>query len=485
MKSKKKSSSLTYQYVIIFGILLAIANLLLGVVLIQRSTATVRSLIRKNMLDISNTAAGLINGDDLASLTPESVGSPVYNTILKELSVFQNNVDIEYIYAVREKGDGTFMFTVDADPEEPAEFGEEVLITNALIQASKGISTVDDAPAADEWGNFYSSYSPVFASDGSIAGIIGVDFDSEWYENQIRSNTVLVLIISVLFVVVGILVFVLISRRLQKRFTALNAEILTLGADVDSLTKALTSDQGYLSSLSDRRKSSHQETDHISESELYGQGGISGRDRNVPGLPAEAEDPARIPAGSDEIEELSCKIRAMHREMKRYLDYAQERAVTDALTNVSNTTAYLGLQERLEKEIKDGTADFALAVFDINDLKIANDRHGHVYGDRIIHNAANAIASVFGVRNTFRIGGDELLAAAYHKSREEMTALIAKVDAAVAASNETPAAPGLTLSISKGISVFDPGKDTCFKDVFVRADEAMYADKQAFHVGRS
>ena len=215
MKSKKKSSSLTYQYVIIFGILLAIANPLLGVVLIQRSTATVRSLIRKNMLDISNTAAGLINGDDLASLTPESVGSPVYNTILKELSVFQNNVDIEYIYAVREKGDGTFMFTVDADPEEPAEFGEDVLITNALIQASKGISTVDDAPAADEWGNFYSSYSPVFASDGSIAGIIGVDFDSEWYENQIRSNTFLVLIISILFVVVGVLVFVLISRRLQ------------------------------------------------------------------------------------------------------------------------------------------------------------------------------------------------------------------------------------------------------------------------------
>ena len=449
MKSKKKSSSLTYQYVIIFGILLAIANLLLGVVLIQRSTATVRSLIRKNMLDISNTAAGLINGDDLASLTPESVGSPVYNTILKELSVFQNNVDIEYIYAVREKGDGTFMFTVDADPEEPAEFGEDVLITNALIQASKGISTVDDAPAADEWGNFYSSYSPVFASDGSIAGIIGVDFDSEWYENQIRSNTVLVLIISILFVVVGVLVFVLISRRLQKRFTALNAEILTLAEDVDSLTKELTSDQGYLSSLSDRRKGS-QETDHVSGQEPYWQGGISGQDRNVPGFPAGAEDPARIPAGSDEIEELSCKIRAMHREMKRYLDYAQERA-----------------------------------VFDINDLKIANDRHGHVYGDRIIHNAANAIASVFGTRNTFRIGGDELLAAAYHKSREEMTALVAKVDAAVAASNETPVAPGLTLSISKGISVFDPGKDTCFKDVFVRADEAMYADKQAFHVGRT
>jgi hypothetical protein len=88
-KKKKKAGRLTYQYVIIFGVLLAVANILLGTLLILRSTATVRNLIRKNMLDLSITAAGLIDGDELGSLTLQSVGSPVYNNILEALSVFQ------------------------------------------------------------------------------------------------------------------------------------------------------------------------------------------------------------------------------------------------------------------------------------------------------------------------------------------------------------------------------------------------------------
>lgn len=465
-RSKKKSSSFTHQYVIIFGLLLAVANLLLGIVLIQRSTATVRNLIRKNMLDLSNTAASLIEGDELASLTEENVGSQAYRHILEELTAFQNNVDIEYIYAVKPCSDGTFIFTVDADPGDPAQYGEKVLVTDALISAAQGTASVDDSPAADEWGNFYSSYSPVYDSKGEIAGIIGVDFDSEWYENQIRSNTSLILVISALFVLVGIVVFILISRRLQARFTALNHEIITLAEDIDSLTRELTSDEGYISSLSELEQSGQGMPDHTASSGSTDSSGKSGQ------------------PGYDEIEELSSKIRSMHSEMKRYLEYAERRAVTDALTNVSNTTAYRGLQDRLNKEIAEGTASFSLVIFDINDLKITNDQHGHVYGDRIIHSAANAIASVFGTRNTFRIGGDELLAVTSGKDLEEMNQLVAQVEAAVSASNGTENTPGLVLSLSKGFAIYEPGKDTCYKDVFVRADECMYTDKQQYHSGK-
>ena len=435
---------------IIFGILLLVANFLLGLVLIQRSTSTVRELIRKNMLNISNTAAGLIEGDELGALTEENVGSDVYNKILEELSVFQNNVDIEYIYAVRQVSEEDFEFTVDADPEDPADFGEEVLVTDALRKAAQGTAAVDDAPAQDEWVNFYSSYSPVFDSGGRVAGIIGVDFDSEWYEAQIRSNTVLVLVISALFVLVGLLVFVMISRRFQARFSVLNNEISNLSGDVDALTKELLSDQGYIASLS--------------EVEQEDPGALEDTDRD-----------------QDEIAQLSRKIRSMHSEMKRYLDYAQRRAVTDALTNVSNTTAYTGLQERLESEITEGVADFAIAMFDINDLKKTNDRFGHFYGDRIIRNAAQAISTVFGTRNTFRIGGDELLAVSFRKTVTDMQEMLKQVDEAVEALNQEEAGTGLVLSISSGTSVYEPGNDTCFRDVFMRADEAMYSAKQRYH----
>ena len=65
---------------------------------------------------------------------------------------------------------------------DPAAFGEEVVVSSGLIKAGKGEPAVDDAPLADRWGNYYSSYSPVFDSSGGVAGVIGVDFDAEWYD---------------------------------------------------------------------------------------------------------------------------------------------------------------------------------------------------------------------------------------------------------------------------------------------------------------
>lgn len=189
---KGKRTSLTTQYVLAIGALLLFTNIVLGVVLLHKSTSAIRALIRKNMLDISNTAAGLLDGDALGALTEEDVGKDAFNDVYAKLAVFQKNIDIEYIYAVRQTGPDEFCFTVDPDPVEPGAFGELVLVTDALREAGRGVAAVDNAPAADRWGNFYSAYSPIFDSKGRVAGIVGVDFNSEWYDRQIRQNTLVV-----------------------------------------------------------------------------------------------------------------------------------------------------------------------------------------------------------------------------------------------------------------------------------------------------
>ena len=40
------------------------------------------------------------------------------------------------------------------------------------------------------------------------------------------------------------------------------------------------------------------------------------------------------------------------------------------------------------------------------------------------------------------------------------------------------------VSIAAGMSVFWPGGDTCFNDVFKRADEAMYQNKKRIKAGK-
>ena len=59
---------------------------------------------------------------------------------------------------------------------------------------------------------------------------------------------------------------------------------------------------------------------------------------------------------------------------------------------------------------------------------------------------------------------------------EECDALIAELDAAVAAT-ATADKPWQRLSIAKGAAYSTPG-DTAPEDVFVRADRAMYANKR-------
>ena len=193
---KGRKLSFTTRYVLVFGILLLVATTALGIVVLNQSMSAMEALINKNMLDVVKSAAESLDGDALGALTEDDVDGPVFRDVEERLLAFQRSVDIHFIYAVKQVGEDKFVFTVDPDPVDPGEFGEEIVTTPALVQAAKGIPTVDSEPAADRWGNFYSAYSPVFDSSGGVAGIVGVDFDATWYDGQIREYTTSIAIIT-------------------------------------------------------------------------------------------------------------------------------------------------------------------------------------------------------------------------------------------------------------------------------------------------
>ena len=450
---KSKKISFTLQYVIIFGVVLLLTNIFLGLVLMLQSVNTLQRLVRQNMLNISKTAAGVVDGDVLENLTEKDVGGPAFNGILSDLRIFQDNVDIEYIYAVRQTGEDEFVFTVDADPGDPADFGENVLVTYALREAAKGTATVDSEPAQDEWGNFYSSYSPVYDSEGKIAGIIGVDFSTEWYDRQIREHMVSFVVILIMSVLIGGFVVVYFTGKLRKRIRDLNSELSMLSKDVDELTEEITSNAIY--------------REGMEAYDLTTGGDLQNKDAVY----------------EDEIETLNRKLQSMHSEMKHYLDYMHVKAYQDALTGVGNTAAYQEKQQKIDGRIGAGPeAGFVtVAVFDINDLKKINDRYGHVAGDRIIQGAASAVADVFGIPQTFRIGGDEFAAVVLDISEEDMAACLGQVEERVSLFNEKRKGEGGVLSISMGTASYDPGLDASFRELFVRADETMYVNKNKYH----
>ena len=148
-------------------------------------------------------------------------------------------------------------------------------------------------------------------------------------------------------------------------------------------------------------------------------------------------------------------------------------SMTDALTGLPNRMAF----EDYVNQFKNDADVESMTVFsmDVNCLKETNDRKGHLYGDRLLRDAAVCILTAFGDstgKNCFRFGGDEFAAFWINEPEEKI-------------------GPALTqfkleqekreVSISVGYARSADIGATSVKELFEKADRFMYSEKAANH----
>ena len=212
--------SLSTKIILMVECILLISSILFCSVSIYRSRVGIRKSIQQRMLDIANCASGSISGEVMKNLSEDTVGSISYNKIYDTLAVFRDNVELEYVYCIKQVGEKDFIFTIDLDQVAPASYGDPVEYTDALALAGKGRASVDEIPYTDQWGEFYSAYSPVFDAEGNVAGIVAVDFSVDWFENQLssqtRSTVIGYLIILIISLMVGAVLALLTVRPYVK-----------------------------------------------------------------------------------------------------------------------------------------------------------------------------------------------------------------------------------------------------------------------------
>ncbi len=440
-----KKISLTAKYTAVVCAFLIVATTAVSAVLMINSNKSLKSLLRRHMISVADTAAASVDGDFLAAMTEKDVGSEEAAraaSILLTIKDAQKDSDIKYIYAVRREDDH-FVYTIDPDPVNPADFGEEVVDTDGQLIAWKGTSVTDSEPYEDEWGNYYSAWSPIRDSKGEIVGLVGMDFVADWYDAQVASHTRIVIFIGVFALSVGLLVMFMLTGQLRSKFKMLIAEMSILSENFMELSNE----------VKDRTKH------RLNEIEM----------------PINAE-------GHDTIAQLSHKIREMRTRLREYLDYIHLQAYTDSMTGVANKSSYLSKIDEINKQINSGTASFAVAVFDINDLKGTNDNYGHECGDRIITDSASIIGRVFPSDSLYRIGGDEFIAVLYDVTEEELNDKFTELDGQICHFNTTEKDYAMTLSFSRGGAVYRPGVDSDYKETFKRADLAMYENKKEYYI---
>lgn len=165
----------------------------------------------------------------------------------------------------------------------------------------------------------------------------------------------------------------------------------------------------------------------------------------------------------------------LHSHREQHLDVL---AFTDSLTGLKNHAAYSLLKEKMEQKLLDDpNTQFALAMMDVNDLKKANDIHGHKAGDALIICAAQHLCHIFAHSPVCRIGGDEFIAILEHSDYENRAELAQKFTEQMKVTTFFADEQELPLTAALGICDYDPSRHTSFDDVFQEADSAMYENK--------
>jgi len=434
--------------------LLLITNILMGVTLMTLSKITLREQIDQRMLDVANTAARQLNGDDLKTLKAQDVGTEAYDSALETLRSFQDSIELDYIYGIRAESDGTFTFTIDPAEEDPGEFGSLIVTTPALQQAANGTPSVDKKAYSDAWGRFYSAYSPVFDSNGDVAGIVGVDFNAEWYDGKINSHRAIAVIIAMVAMTIGIVLSFTIMSQNRKRFSAMLQQLSTLSKETERLDRIIM-------------QSSIKKLDLLPES-----------DSAV--LKTLATGVTHSRHSSDEYEAMNTSIEAVYTKLHSYLKYIDSEVYTDDTTGVNNKAAYRNKIKELDESILAGNAVFSMAFFDINGIKKIYVHYGFEAGEKLMYECAKLLKEVFGEKNIYHITGDEFIVIMEKKGRLDMREYLTKFETALKQYNDEHIQDN-QLSVAKGYVTYDSEKHSNYRQVFIEVKAACDKDKDEYY----
>ena len=178
----------------------------------------------------------------------------------------------------------------------------------------------------------------------------------------------------------------------------------------------------------------------------------------------------------DEIGELTTTFIQTRKVLQHQIRLLDAEAHKDGLTGVGNKSAFADREIEINNEIASGTADFAIAIFDVNKLKVTNDVLGHLAGDRLLLTVANHLSSTFGTKNVYRMGGDEFAVFLPSAFTFENYEIIAKCISGMK-DLTVEGYPNCKVSCAYGFIRFDKTTDHKLSDVLYRADREMYKNK--------
>ena len=154
----------------------------------------------------------------------------------------------------------------------------------------------------------------------------------------------------------------------------------------------------------------------------------------------------------------------------------RELADRDSLTGLLNKKS---TEERITASLEElgpveGTG--CLIMLDLDNFKKINDMMGHIFGDAVLSSVAQLLRATYGECPVGRVGGDEFMVFVRSCNEEELSARLGAFTEAICAMHRSSSS-SFRMSVSTGASRF-PQDRTTFKELYKKADTALYSVKQ-------
>jgi len=149
----------------------------------------------------------------------------------------------------------------------------------------------------------------------------------------------------------------------------------------------------------------------------------------------------------------------------------------DELTGLYNRRGFFALVEYQFNMAKRSKTGLFMLYADLDNLKIINDTLGHQEGDRALIETADILRNNFRQSDIIaRIGGDEFVVFPVGTSADCVDIILGRLQKTLEAYNAGNNR-GYLLSISAGISFYDPELPCTIDDLLAAADRSMYERK--------
>ena len=402
--------------------------------------------------EISGMIAAEVSGDRVEAFLRGDAGDGERQEMEHGLLALKRlDGDLLWACLARADADGTITVFLP-EPDEAENAG----IAEAFASGTGGLLTGEELPGqivrTKSNGSVYARAKPVFREDGTYACSVCVVYSLD-HLNGLRGRYLLQMAMAVV-IVAGVILAV---------------EILLIRRRVTDPIRRLSRCAEQFSYAS--------EEDRMNNIDLLKQADIRSGD--------EIEDVYRafMSVTRDSFISSTGLNSALLdiRDKEEEITAISEEAYTDRLTGFRSASAFRREVENINREIREGKAEFALIMYDVNNLKYINDTFGHHYGHQYIRGCSRVIRERCPDAGNFRTGGDEFVSVLRGGEYADREGILRDIRAAFEAlGSDTAKDPWERYSASVGMSVFRVG-DESFRPVFNRADEEMYADKEAYH----